>query len=205
MNTTKPFQIPKSLVWEAWQQVKANKGAAGIDRQSLSDFEKNLKDKLYKIWNRLSSGSYLPPPVKGVEISKKSGGTRLLGVPTCSDRIAQTVVKLQLEPIVEKVFLPDSYAYRAGKSAHDAVAAVRKRCWKYDWVLEFDIRRLFDEMRHDLIMRSVKRRKSRGFCAVLGGAGGEIPPVYSPYIFSSSYFRITTATLSFSSDLFGYA
>ena len=161
MNTTKPFQIPKQLVWEAWKLVKANAGSAGIDQQTLSDFERNLKDNLYKIWNRMSSGSYFPPPVKGVEIPKKTGGSRLLGVPACSDRVAQTVVKLQFEPIVEKVFLPDSYGYRPGRSAHGAIEVTRKRCWKYDWVLEFDIRGLFDEIRHDLVMKAVRHHTDK--------------------------------------------
>ena len=156
MNTTKPFNISKQLVWSAWKDVKANAGGAGIDRESLSDFENNLKDNLYKIWNRMSSGSYFPPAVLGVEIPKTSGGTRLLGIPTVADRVAQTTVKLHFEPVVEKVFLPDSYGYRPGKSAHDAIFVTRKRCWKYDWVLEFDIKGLFDEIRHDLLSKAIK-------------------------------------------------
>jgi RNA-directed DNA polymerase len=144
------------MVWEAWKQVKANSGAAGIDQQSLANFEEDLGGNLYKLWNRMSSGCYLPPPVKGVEIPKKKGGIRLLGVPTVSDRVAQGVVKLYLEPILEKVFLPDSYGYRPNKSAHDAVEITRKRCWKYDWVLEFDIRGLFDNIRHDLLLKAVR-------------------------------------------------
>jgi len=129
---------------QAFRLVKANAGAAGVDEQSLADFEKNLKGNLYKLWNRLSSGSYFPPPVKAVPIPKKSGGERILGVPTVSDRIAQMVVKLMFEPCVEPCFLPDSYGYRPNKSVLDAVGITRQRCWKYDWVLEFDIKGLFD-------------------------------------------------------------
>jgi len=129
----------------AFELVKANAGAAGVDKQSLSDFERNLADNLYKLWNRLSSGSYFPPPVKAVAIPKKAGGERLLGIPTVSDRIAQMVVKLEFEPQVEPHFLSDSYGYRPNKSALDAVGVTRERCWRYDWVLEFDIKGLFDK------------------------------------------------------------
>lgn len=142
--TTKPFVIPKQHVLRAFELVKANAGAAGIDRQSLAEFESDLPNNLYKVWNRLSSGSYFPPPVKAVSIPKKSGGQRLLGIPTVSDRIAQMVVKLAFEPLVEPHFLPDSYGYRPGKSALDAIGVTRKRCWRDDWVLEFDIKGLFD-------------------------------------------------------------
>lgn len=157
MNKTKPFNIPKQMFLQAYQLVKANAGAAGIDKESLKDFESNLKDNLYKLWNRMSSGCYFPPPVKGVRIPKKSGGTRLLGVPTVSDRIAQMVVKLRFEPNVELCFLSDSYGYRPGKSALDAVGVTRQRCWKFDWVLEFDIKGLFDNIPWDLLMKAVKR------------------------------------------------
>ena len=130
----KPFAIPKLLVWEAWRQVKANKGAPGVDGQALDEFEADLADNLYKIWNRMSSGSYFPPPVRAVEIPKPHGsGTRVLGVPTIADRVAQTAAARFLEPLVEPRFHPDSYGYRPSKSAHDAVGACRQRCWKYDW------------------------------------------------------------------------
>ncbi|MBF8263811.1 MAG: Group intron reverse transcriptase/maturase [Parachlamydiales bacterium] len=142
---------------EAYKAVKANAGAAGIDEESIRDFEKNLKDNLYKIWNRMSSGSYFPPPVKAVAIPKKNGGTRLLGIPTVADRVAQTVVKVMFEPTVEPIFLADSYGYRPGKSALDAVGITRKRCWKYDWVLEFDIKGMFDNIDHELLMRAVRK------------------------------------------------
>lgn len=156
MKTEKPFNIPKKMVWQAYQKVKENKGAAGIDKETIEEFEKNLSDNLYRIWNRMSSGSYFPPPVKGVPISKKSGGTRLLGVPTVSDRIAQETVKQVLEPILEPLFDEDSYGYRPGKSAHDALAITRKRCWQYDWVVEFDIKGLFDNIEHKLLLKALK-------------------------------------------------
>ena len=137
MKEAKPYQISKQLVWQAWLEVKSNRGSAGIDQQSLEDFEKDLKNNLYKLWNRMASGSYFPPPVKAVSIPKSSGGMRILGVPTVSDRIAQTVVKISLEPILEPVFDENSFGYRPGKSAHDAIEATRKRCWQYDWVVEY--------------------------------------------------------------------
>ena len=152
----KPFELSKRLVWEAYKRVKANRGAAGVDEQSLEDFEGALADNLYRLWNRMASGSYFPPPVKAVAIPKKSGGERVLGVPTVSDRIAQTVVKLMLEPELEPHFHEDSYGYRPGKSAHQAIAVTRRRCWQHDWVLEFDIRGLFDNIDHRLLMKTVR-------------------------------------------------
>ncbi|MGO9614250.1 MAG: reverse transcriptase domain-containing protein, partial [Dissulfurispiraceae bacterium] len=153
---TKAYSIPKTLVWEAYQCVRANDGSSGVDLESIKEFESGLKDNLYKLWNRLSSGSYFPPPVKGVPIPKKSGGVRMLGVPTVSDRIAQTVVKLVLEPMLEPLFHRNSYGYRPGRSALDAVAIVRRRSWEYDWVIEFDIKGLFDNIDHNLLMRAVR-------------------------------------------------
>jgi RNA-directed DNA polymerase len=157
MDKTKPFVISKKIVWEAYLRVKASKGAAGVDEQSIADFERELKNNLYKIWNRMSSGSYFPPPVRTVSIPKSNGGTRQLGIPTVGDRIAQTVVKMYLEPMVEPILHPDSYGYRPGRSAHDAVAIARQRCWKYDWVIDLDIRGFFDNLDHALIMRAVKK------------------------------------------------
>jgi len=151
LSKTKPFIIPKQLVMKAYQLVKENAGTAGIDQQSLCDFEKDLKNNLYKIWNRMSSGAYFPPPVKAVSIPKKTKGERVLGVPTVSDRIAQMVVKLTFEPLVEPFFLADSYGYRPNKSALDAVGITRQRCWQYGWVIEFDIKGLFDNIDHDLL------------------------------------------------------
>jgi RNA-directed DNA polymerase len=137
----KPFQISKWVIWEAFQRVKANKGAAGVDDQSIEEFEQDRDGNLYRIWNRLSSGSYFPPPVKAVEIPKAGGkGVRVLGVPTVADRVAQTVVRMYLEPQVEPVFHPDSYGYRPQKSALDAVGTCRQRCWRSDWVIDMDIR-----------------------------------------------------------------
>jgi RNA-directed DNA polymerase len=157
MSATKPFTIDKWLVYEAYKAVKANAGAAGVDQQSIEDFETDLKGNLYKIWNRMSSGSYFPPPVKAVAIPKKSGGERILGVPTVADRVAQMVVKQMIEPMIEPSFLPDSYGYRPGKSALDAVAVTRERCWRYDWLLEFDIKGLFDNIDHALLQRALKK------------------------------------------------
>jgi RNA-directed DNA polymerase len=153
----KPFHISKQLVWEAYKRVKANKGAAGVDKQSIEEFEKDLKNNLYKIWNRMSSGTYFPPPVRAVEIPKPhGGGTRILGVPTVADRIAQTVVALQLEPRTESIFHPDSYGYRPNKSAHDALGKCRERCWRKNWVLDLDIRKFFDSLDHDLVVKAVE-------------------------------------------------
>ena len=157
LDKTKPFILSKHIVMQAFQMIKANAGAAGVDQQSLADFEMNLKDNLYKIWNRLSSGTYFPPPVKAVPIPKKSGGYRLLGIPTVADRIAQMVVKLVFEPCIEPHFLSDSYGYRPRKSALDAVGITRQRCWQYDWVLEFDIEGLFDNIDHELLMKAVDK------------------------------------------------
>ena len=151
VTEAKPYNIPKQLVWRAYQRVKANRGAAGVDGESLEAFEKDLKDNLYKIWNRMSSGSYFPPPVRLVEIPKGNGGTRPLGIPTVGDRIAQTVVKMVLEPMVEPVFHPDSYGYRPGRCAIDAVAKARERCWRADWVIDMDIKGFFDNLDHDLV------------------------------------------------------
>jgi len=157
LKKAKSFEISKKVVWEAWKQVKANQGTAGVDAESIADFEENLKDNLYKIWNRMSSGSYFPPPVRTVAIPKKSGGERLLGIPTVSDRIAQMVAKMYFEPNVEPYFHNDSYGYRPGKSAIQAVGVTRKRCWQYDWLLEFDIKGLFDNIDHDLLMKAVRK------------------------------------------------
>jgi Reverse transcriptase (RNA-dependent DNA polymerase) len=152
------------LVWEAWRQVKANKGAPGVDGQALEEFEADLADNLYKIWNRMSSGSYFPPPVLAVEIPKPHGnGVRVLGVPTVADRVAQTVVAMFLEPMVEPRFHRDSYGYRPSESAHDALEACRARCWKYDWVIDLDIQKFFDEVPWDLIVRAVEAVTDAGW------------------------------------------
>lgn len=156
-SSVKPFDISKREVWEAWERVKANKGAPGVDGCSTGDFEKDLKNNLYKIWNRMSSGSYLPPPVRAVEIPKShGGGTRILGVPAVADRIAQTVAARRLEAKVEPIFHPDSYGYRPGRSALHAVDTCRRRCWKTDWVIDLDIQKFFDSVRWDLVVKAVE-------------------------------------------------
>ncbi len=155
-SKVKSFAISKQVVWRAWEQVRANQGAAGVDEQSIAEFEADLERNLYKLWNRLSSGSYMPSPVRAVQIPKKDGqGVRVLGVPTVADRVAQTVVKLYLEPEVESVFHPDSYGYRPERSALDAVKVCRERCWRWDWVIDLDIRSFFDMLDHELILRAV--------------------------------------------------
>jgi RNA-directed DNA polymerase len=157
MDKAKPFCISKQEVWEAYKRVKANKGAAGVDEQSIAGFEKRLNRNLYKIWNRMSSGSYFPPPVRTVKIPKANGGERKLGIPTVSDRIAQMVVKSRLEPEVDPLFHPDSYGYRPGKSALDAVGQARQRCWRHDWIVDLDIKGFFDNIDQNLLMRAVKK------------------------------------------------
>lgn len=161
MEITKQFDIPKKLFVQAYELVRANAGAAGIDSESIEKFALNLKGNLYKLWNRMSSGCYFPPAVKAVEIPKKSGGKRILGVPTVGDRVCQMVVKLIFEPEVEKIFLPDSYGYRPNKSALDAIEVTRQRCWQMAWVLEFDIKGLFDNLSHDLLMKAVKKHTNQ--------------------------------------------
>jgi group II intron reverse transcriptase/maturase len=158
MTSTKPYCIAKRVVWEAYRLVKANRGAAGVDGETIATFEQNLSRNLYKLWNRMSSGSYFPASVKQVEIPKACGvsSTRKLGIPTVSDRIAQTAVKLMIEPILDPTFHENSYGYRPGKSAKQAIAVTRKRCWKYDWVVEFDIRAAFDQIDHVLLIKALR-------------------------------------------------
>jgi RNA-directed DNA polymerase len=156
--TGKPFQIDKKRVYEAYKAVRSNHGTAGVDGVTIEQFDSDLKGNLYRIWNRMCSGSYFPPPVRAVAIPKKSGdGERILGVPTVGDRIAQMVVKQLIEPDLEAIFLPDSYGYRPGKSALDAIGVTRERCWRHDWVLEFDIKGLFDNLPHDLLLKAVRQ------------------------------------------------
>jgi RNA-directed DNA polymerase len=157
MGRAKPFCIANREVWEAYKQVKANRGAADVEGQSIEDFDRDLSKNLYRIWNRMSSGSYFPPPARRVDIPKgDTGGARPLGIPTISDRIAQMVVKRHLEPILEPVFHRDSYGYRPGKSAHDALVKARQRCWAHDRVLDLDIKGFFDEIDWDLLMKAVR-------------------------------------------------
>jgi RNA-directed DNA polymerase len=157
MAEDKPFCISKWAVLEAWEKVRANKGAAGVDGESVAAFEKKLDNNLYRIWNRMSSGSYMPPPVMRVMIPKADGKQRPLGIPTVGDRVAQMVVKRELEPKVEPLFHPDSYGYRPGKSALDAVGVCRQRCWRCDWVVDLDIKGFFDNIDHALMMRAVRK------------------------------------------------
>jgi len=157
MDRAKPFDIPKREVWEAYKRVKANQGAAGVDGQTIVDFEVDLSNNLYKLWNRMSSGSYFPAPVRRVDIPKSDGKTRPLGIPTVVDRVAQMVVKRFLEPLVEPVFHKDSYGYRPGKSALDAVGVARQRCWRHVWVLDLDIKAFFDSIDWSLLMRAVRK------------------------------------------------
>jgi RNA-directed DNA polymerase len=156
-SQVKPFEISKRVVWKAYLRVKANKGAAGVDGQTIEQYEQNLKNNLFKLWNRLSSGSYFPPPVKAVAIPKAGGGSRILGVPTVDDRIAQTVAAMYLEREVEPIFHPDSYGYRPGRSALDAVGRCRERCWRNDWVIDLDVRAFFDSVDHSLMLKAVER------------------------------------------------
>jgi RNA-directed DNA polymerase len=157
VDEAKPFCIPKREVWEAYKRVKANRGAAGVDDQSIAEFEEDLRNNLYRLWNRLSSGSYFPPPVRRVDIPKGDGRTRPLGIPTVADRIAQMVVKRHLEPMLDPMFHNDSYGYRPGRSAHQALSVARQRCWKYDWVLDLDVKGFFDTIDWNLLMRAVRR------------------------------------------------
>src|SRR5439155_3984175 len=157
VDEAKPFDIPKREVWEAFKRVKANQGAAGVDGQSIAEFEANLAGNLYKLWNRMSSGSHFPLPVRRVDIPKADGGTRPLGIATVADRIAQEVVRRYLEPLLEPLFHPDSYGYRPGRSAIDAIRTARQRCWRYDWVLDIDIKGFFDSIDWVLLLKAVHK------------------------------------------------
>ncbi len=160
MNSVRSLEIPKQLVLEAYKRVKAGGEAAGIDGQTMAMFEENLKDNLYKLWNRMSSGSYFPPAVRYVDIAKSDGKTRRLGIPTISDRIAQMVVKMYSEPMIEPHFHPDSYGYRPKKSAHEAIGMARQRCWRYNWCVDLDIKGFYDNLDHELVMKAVKKHIS---------------------------------------------
>jgi RNA-directed DNA polymerase len=157
LSTAKPFCISKRIVWDAYKRVKANKGAAGVDEESIEEFERKLEDNLYRLWNKMSSGSYFPPPVRMCDIPKGNGKQRTLGIPTVSDRIAQMVVKMYIETDIDKHFHPDSYGYRPGKSAEGALEVARQRCWKYDYVIDLDIKQFFDSLDHELILKALRK------------------------------------------------
>ncbi len=176
-SSEKSFGISKRKVWEAYLKVKENKGAPGVDGQSIADFEADLKNNLYKIWNRMSSGTYFPPPVRAVEIPKPhGGGTRILGVPTVADRIAQTVVAMQLGPRMEQIFHEDSYGYRPGRSPLMAVEKCRERCWKKSWVLDLDVQKFFDSVDHDLMVKAVEANTDQKWVVLYGRHGGRTGP-----------------------------
>ena len=156
MTKAKPFDIPKRQVWEAFRKVKTNQGAAGVDGQTIAEFEVDLSNNLYRLWNRMSSGSYFPPPVRRVDLPKGDGRTRPLGIPTVGDRVAQEVVKRYLEPILEAIFHDDSYGYRPGRSAIDALQKTRQRCWRFDWVLDIDVQSYFDSIDWELLLKAVR-------------------------------------------------
>lgn len=160
MQGAKSFSISKKLVMNAYQRVKANKGSAGVDGITIEEFEKDYRNRLYKIWNRMSSGTYFPPPVKLVEIPKGDGGTRPLGIPTVGDRVAQMVVVLTLSPSIEPHFHENSYGYRPNRSAHDAISTARKRCWRYSWTVDLDVRKFFDTIDHGLLLKALGRHTS---------------------------------------------
>lgn len=159
MKQRKVFEIPKRLVWKSYLEVRRNKGAPGIDRQTIKQFDENRDKNLYKIWNRLSSGSYFPPPVREKRIPKADGKERILGIPTVSDRIAQGAIKIFVETELDPIFHPNSYGYRPNKSAHQALKTCKQRCWSHNWVLEIDIKSFFDNVRHDLIIKALEHHK----------------------------------------------
>ena len=156
MDKSKFCKLSKEVIWKAWQQVKRNKGGCGVDGETIEAFEQKLNRNLYKLWNRMNSGSYFPPEVRGVDIPKRDGKFRRLGIPTVMDRVAQTAIKIILEPTLEAIFLEDSYGYRPGRSAHDAIRVTRERCFKLDWLVEFDIVGMFDNISHELLMKAVR-------------------------------------------------
>ena len=162
-NETKSIPISRPMVWEAYKKVRSNKGSAGVDTISMQEFDANRSKHLYKLWNRMASGSYFPPPVKEVEISKNDGSIRKLGVPTISDRVGQMVIKMFIEPRLEEVFSPNSYGYRPGKNAHQALAKVRESCWKHDWIIDLDIKGFFDNIDHNKLMLAVEKHVSENW------------------------------------------
>ena len=170
-STVKSFDIDKRLIVGAWVKVRANHGAPGVDAVGTTEFAAEERNNLYKLWNRMSSGSYLPKPVRAVEIPKDDGaGVRVLGVPTVADRIAQTAATMLLEEKLEPIFHPDSYGYRPGRSALDAVAVTRRRCWQQNWIVDLDIRSFFDSVSHDRLLQAVAHHPaSAGSCSISHG------------------------------------
>jgi RNA-directed DNA polymerase len=156
-NETKSVPISREMIWAAYKKVKANKGSGGVDNVSMEEFDAERSKHLYKLWNRMASGCYFPPPVKEVEIGKPDGGTRKLGIPTIADRVGQMAIRDYIETRLEKIFHPNSYGYRPGRSAHQALASVRENCWKYDWVIDLDIKGFFDNIPHDKLMLAVDK------------------------------------------------
>ena len=165
-NETKSIPVSKEQVWLAYKKVKANQGSAGVDHISMEEFDAQRSKHLYKLWNRLASGSYFPPPVKEVEIPKKDGKVRKLGIPTIGDRVAQMVVKEYLEERFEKIFSPNSYGYRPDKSAHQALEKVRQNCRKTDWIIDLDIKGFFDNIDHDKLMLAVQKHVPEKWCLI---------------------------------------
>lgn len=163
-NETKSVPISREMIWAAYKKVRSNQGSAGIDQISIDQYDANRSKHLYKLWSRMASGSYFPPPVKEVEILKKDGKTRKLGVPTISDRVGQMVVKDYLEPRFEKIFSPDSYGYRPNKNAHQALEAVRANCRTSDWVIDLDIKRFFDNINHEKLLKAIEKHVSEKWC-----------------------------------------
>ena len=163
-NETKSIPVSKEQVWLAYKKVKANQGSAGVDQISMEEFDAQRSKHLYKLWNRLASGSYFPPPVKEVEIPKKDGKVRKLGIPTIGDRVAQMVVKEYLEARFEKIFSPNSYGYRPDRNAHQALEKVRQNCRKTDWVIDLDIKGFFDNIDHERLMLAVQKHVPEKWC-----------------------------------------
>ncbi len=156
-DETKSVPVSREQIWSAYKKVKANKGGGGVDSVSMEEFDADRSKYLYKLWNRLASGSYFPPPVKEVEIPKKDGKVRKLGIPTIADRVAQMVVNDYLEPRFEAIFSESSYGYRPNRNAHQALSSVRENCWKYDWVIDLDIKGFFDNISHEKLMKAVHK------------------------------------------------
>ena len=158
---TKPYPITKEQVWDAFKLVKSNGGSPGVDGTTVTDIARSPKKYLYPVWNRLASGSYFPAPVRRKEIPKSDGKIRALGIPTVADRVAQMVIKEELEEIVEKRFHDSSFGYRPGKSAHQAVIQAKHNCWEYAWVIDMDIKGFFDNIDHGLMIKALRHVTER--------------------------------------------